>query len=243
MAIMAKKIEFRVVLNIILLAVFILFVIFIAFRYSAQVHYYISEPEHFKNLLLSYGQASVFVFILFQILQVIIASIPGEFVQIAGGYIYGTILGTLYSAIGIMIGYVIVFSITRAIGYPLVKVFVSEEKITKLTNLIQTKKSDALLFILFLIPGIPKDFLVYAAGLTPVVPGKFFLIVALARFPALVGASFIGSNLGQRNYLIVGITFGIAIVLFLMGFLYKDKMIKFIENIYIHRKEKKTDQE
>lgn len=221
---MSKKLEFPILLNIILLISFVLSISFVTYKYSAQVYQLISEPEQFRSLLLSYGQASVFIFILFQILQVVIATIPGEFVQIAGGYVFGTITGTIYSTIGIMIGYIIVFTITRMIGYPLVKVFVSQNKIEKLKSLIQTKKSDALLFFLFLVPGVPKDFLVYVAGLTPIQPVKFFAIIVLARFPALFGASYLGASIAQRNYLMVAITFGISIALFIIGFLLKDRI-------------------
>jgi uncharacterized membrane protein YdjX (TVP38/TMEM64 family) len=232
---MLKKIEFSVVLNFIVLLIFIVLVTFIGFKYFAQIYQLISEPEQFKNLLLSYGQANVLIFIFFQVLQVVVATIPGEFVQVAGGYIYGTIAGTFYSALGIMLGYFLVFFISRAIGYPLVKVFVSKDKIEKIKNLIQTKRSDALLFLLFFIPGIPKDFLVYAAGLTPIESGKFFIIVALARFPALFGASFIGANIEQQNYLAVAITFGISIVLFIAGFLLKDRFLSAVERRYVHK--------
>lgn len=238
---MGKKIELPIVLNIILLVLFVLLISLVSVKYYAQVYRLISEPEHFKTMLLSYGQASILIFILFQVLQVVIATIPGEFVQIAGGYVYGTLAGTLYSALGIMLGYLIVFSITRLIGYPLVKIFIAENKIEKLKGLIQTKKSVFLLFFLFLVPGIPKDFLVYAAGLTPIEPVKFLIIVALARFPALLGASFIGANIGQKNYLIVAITFGISILLFIFGFMVKDKIILMNEKRHDDKEQQRSD--
>lgn len=236
---MEKKMEFPVVLNIVLFFVFILLIFFVAIRYSAQVYDLVSEPDQFRTLLLSYGRASVFIYILFQVLQVVVATIPGELVQIAGGYIYGTIGGTIYSVIGIMLGYLIVFSITRLIGYPLVKIFVSENRIERLKSLIQTKRSDAFLFFLFLLPGVPKDFLVYAAGLTPIDPVKFFVIVASARFPALLGSSFIGANLEQRNYIMVAIVFCAAVVLFVAGFFIKDRFIEVVERNAVAREEKK----
>lgn len=222
---MSRKKEIYVVLNILLLAFFIIIVTFVSVKFYNEVYRLISEPENFRQLLLSYGRGSVLVFILFQVLQVVIATIPGEFVQIAGGFIYGTVAGTLYSALGIMLGYCIVFTLTRLIGYPLVKLFLAESKIEKLKKLIQTKQSDTLLFFLFLVPGIPKDFLVYAAGLTPVEPVRFFTIVLMARFPALLGASFIGANIEQKNYIIVIITFIISILLFIGGFLLKRRII------------------
>lgn len=228
---MNKKIEISVIVNIILLVLFILLVTIISLKYYNQIYNLIKEPEIFKDVILSYGQLSILIFILFQILQVVVATIPGELVQIAGGYIYGTWAGTIYSALGIILGYFIVFTFTRLVGYPLVKVFISAKKIEEFTSLIHSKKSDALIFLLFLLPGIPKDFLVYAAGLTPVEPGRFFVIVALARFPALFGASFIGAHLEQENYLLVGIMFGIAILLFLTGVLFRERLLASAERL------------
>ena len=229
---MAKKIELQVLVNIVLLIVFVLLIVIISVKYSSQIYRVISEPDLFRDLLLAYGNASILVFILFQVLQVIIATIPGELVQIAGGYIYGTWFGTLYSLIGILIGYFIVFWLTRLLGYPLVKVFVPEEKYKKISNLIKTKKSDAILFLLFFIPGLPKDFLVYIGGLTPVEPLKFFLIITFARFPALFGSSFIGAHLEQENYLIVAIVTGLSALLFIVGFIFRDKILAKIESVY-----------
>ncbi len=226
---MGKKIEISVIVNSILFIAFILLVSVIGLKFYDQVYNLIREPAQFRELILSYGQLSILIFILFQVLQVVVATIPGEFVQIAGGYIYGTWAGTIYSALGIILGYLIVFSITRLIGYPLVKVFISARKIEELTNLIHTKKSDALIFLLFLLPGIPKDFLVYAAGLTPLEPGRFFAIVALARFPALFGASFMGAHLEQKNYAVAAITFGLAVVFFGLGILWKDQLLAVLE--------------
>ena len=106
---MAKKIELPLVINIILLVVFLSLLAFLSIKYFHQIYYVISEPDLFRDLLLSYGHASILVFVLFQVLQVIIATIPGELVQIAGGYVYGTWFGTLYSLIGILIGILLCF--------------------------------------------------------------------------------------------------------------------------------------
>ena len=229
---MAKKIELPLVINIILLVVFLSLLAFLSIKYFHQIYYVISEPDLFRDLLLSYGHASILVFVLFQVLQVIIAPIPGELVQIAGGYIYGTWFGTLYTLVGTLIGYFIAFWLTRLLGYPLVKVFVPEEKYKKISNLIKTKKSDAILFLLFFIPGLPKDFLVFVGGLTPVEPLRFFIIILIARFPALFGSCFIGAHLEQENYLVVAIVAGLSVLLFIAGFMFRDRIIGKIESFY-----------
>lgn len=212
-------------LNIILAILFILLVTYITVRYASDITRLVSKPERFRHFLTSYGPAGVLVFISFQVLQIIISVIPGEVVQIAGGYVYGTVFGTVYSMAGVVVGCVATFYISRFLGFGLVKRFVSQKNIEKFNFLINSPKSEIIMFLLFLIPGIPKDMLVYIAGLTPIKPLRFFIIVAVARFPALLGSSFIGANLQEKDYISVIVVSVIACILFVVGILMKDKII------------------
>lgn len=180
-----KRKNLSIVLNIVAIAGFILLATAVAIRYSHFLVNIVSNPQKFKSWVWSFGQLGVLVFILTQILQVIISAIPGEAVQISGGYLYGTLLGTVYSLIGIMIGSVCVFYITRLLGYSLVRKIVSEEKLRKFYSLINSPKGEIAIFLLFLIPGLPKDILTYIAGLSPIKPLRFFAIVAIARLPGI----------------------------------------------------------
>ncbi|MDP4094158.1 MAG: TVP38/TMEM64 family protein [Bacillota bacterium] len=211
--------------------------IFATAKYAPRVTELVSKPEKFRDLLLSYGYKSVFIFIALQILQVVIAVIPGEVMQIAGGFVYGTILGSIYSIVGIMLGTVIVFYIVRLVGYPLVKTFVPHKNIEKFNFLINNQKSEVAVFILFLIPGIPKDALTYIAGLTPIKVLRFFITVTIARFPALIASSYIGTSLHDKNYILVGIVSLAAVCLFIAGLFLKDRIIKKLHSV-MGKKEK-----
>lgn len=222
---MDKQKKPTVLINIILISLFIVIITFVSVKYTGRVTELIRKPESFKDVLNSYGSISILVFISFQILQVVIAAIPGEFVQIAGGYVYGTVLGTLYSTVGILIGSIIVFCISRYLGFAVVKRFVPEKKLEKFNFLINNPKSEIAMFVLFLIPGIPKDIIVYIAGLTPIKPNRFFIVFTAARLPAMIGSSYIGANLQERNYLPVIIVSALACILFIAGVILKDKLI------------------
>jgi uncharacterized membrane protein YdjX (TVP38/TMEM64 family) len=185
----------------------------------------VSHPEKFKEFVDSYGSLSAVVYILLQAAQIVVAVIPGEVVQIAGGYAFGTFLGTLYSVLGAILGTLIVFYATRLLGYSIVRRFVSAEKLAKFDFLINNPKSEIILLLLFMIPGIPKDTLTYIAGLTPVKPLRFLLISMLGRFPGLWGSAYIGANLQEKDYLPVWILSGVSVVLFVAGLLLKDKII------------------
>ncbi|MGI6776912.1 MAG: TVP38/TMEM64 family protein [Acetivibrionales bacterium] len=191
-------------------------------------------------MLASYGFSGVPVFIFFQFAQVIVAAIPGEVVQIAGGYIYGTFYGTLFSIVGILAGYITAFLLSRLMGYPIVKAFVAEKHIKKFQFLMNSRKSEIALFVLFLIPGLPKDVLVYIAGLTPVRPIRFLTLAMSARLPALVGSSFIGANLQKRNYAIAAIVSIIAVVLFVLGVFLRDRITDIIKRLLINSEKNKA---
>mgnify|MGYP005844169573 CR=1 FL=1 len=217
--------------NVFLALIFLAAMVFVTVRYGPSLTGLMSSPDNFRELLNSYGYRSVLVFILLQILQVVVAAIPGEVVQLAGGYIYGTFAGTVYLVAGVIIGSVIVFYASRLIGYPLVKVFVKEESLKRLEFLVNSSKSEAAMFVLFLIPGLPKDILTYIAGLTPVAPLRFIIIATVGRFPALLASAYIGANLQERNYTIVIILSAAAVVLFLAGVFLRDRIIDKVQSL------------
>ena len=211
--------------QVIVVAAVLGLLVFASVKYAPALTRMMSKPEKFKEFLDSYGTASALIFILLQALQIIIAVIPGEVVQIAGGYAFGTFFGTLYSVSGTVLGTLLVFFATRLLGYPLVKMFVPQKKLDRFDFLMNNPRSEIAIFILFLIPGIPKDALTYIAGLTPIKPLRFVLIATVARFPGLWGSAYIGANLEKKNYLMVWIFSAAALVLFVTGRLMKDKII------------------
>lgn len=225
------------IINIIILSIFIILLIYAAIKYTSVITKLISNPEKFRTFLLSYGNISILVFFLFQILQVVIAGIPGELIQIAGGYVYGTFFGTLYSSIGILLGSVIVLYIVRILGYSVLKLFISEQNLQKFDFLINNGKSETTMFVLFLIPGLPKDIFTYIAGLTPIKLRKFLMISAIARFPGILISSYVGANLEEKRYTVAIIASIIAVLLSITVFFVKDKLINHIKQKIINQKD------
>lgn len=230
-----KNKNVKIVLNIIAIVLFIVAVAFVTFKYSKQIITLASSPSKFRDWVLSFGNLGVFVFILSQILQVVVSVIPGEAIQVSGGYIYGTFAGTFYSLAGIMIGSIIVFYLSRLLGYNLIKKVVSEKSLEKFYFVINSPKIEAVIFLLFLIPGIPKDMLVYIAGLSPIKPLNFFIITAIARFPGIFFSSYFGSNLEKKNYEVAIVVAVIAIILFVIGLVFHERILKKISSFF-HKK-------
>jgi uncharacterized membrane protein YdjX (TVP38/TMEM64 family) len=184
-----------------------------------------SRPEQSRQFIASYGAAGPLIYIAIQMVQIVIFIIPGEVVQVAGGYIFGTPLGTLYSVIGSVLGTLIAFMAARLLGFALIELFIPDKTLDKFEFLINSPKSEVALFALFLAPGIPKDALTYIAGLTPIKPLRFLVISMLARFPGLLGSAYVGSHLAKKNYVPVIIVGAISVVLFVAGLAFKDRFI------------------
>ncbi|HHY79785.1 MAG TPA: TVP38/TMEM64 family protein [Thermoanaerobacter sp.] len=219
------------VINLFLVVIFAITLVVVMATFGRNFVLLIDNPYEFRQWIHSFGKFSVIVFIGVQILQVVIFAIPGEVVQIAGGYLFGTFLGTLYSVIGITIGSLICFLIARVLGYNFVRSIVSEENLKKFDYIINNPKGETILFLLFFIPGMPKDALSYIAGITPVKFYNFFIITLFARLPGIFFSAYIGANLGNKNYFMAGIVAIIAVLLFLIGVYKKDVIMEKLKKL------------
>ncbi len=207
------------------LALLGLLTIILVLKYLPHILELTVSPDKFRNYIISLGSFGSLVFIFFQILQTIIAPIPGEVIQVAGGYIYGVTFGVIYSIVGMLLGAIIAFYFTRLIGTPFIEKLIKRKNSQWMVDIMDSKKFSTILFIIFLVPGLPKDFLIYVAGLTPINPLRFFGILLVSRFPWLLASVSIGSNLHYGNYMSTIIISLIALVSFILGILYKDKLI------------------
>ena len=124
------------------------------------------EPEAFRQWVADHGIWGMAAYAGMVFLQVLVAIIPGEPLEIAGGYAFGAVWGTVLCLLGSVLGSVAVFAVVRKWGVPLVEVFFSREKLEKLSFLRTSPKRTALLWLVFTVPGTPKDLLCYFAGLT-----------------------------------------------------------------------------
>ena len=175
------------------------------------------EPERFRAWVDSHGLWGSLAFLGMMVLQVVIALIPGEPLEIAAGYAFGFWQGTLLCLIGIFLGSVLVFLLVRRFGTALVEVFFSQEKIHSLKFLHQSRRRDFLIFLVLFIPGTPKDLLSYFAGLTDIRLSKWLLIAAVARIPSVATSTAGGAAVGDKNYLFAAVVFAATFVISLLG--------------------------
>lgn len=209
----------------IIVAILGIVVIVLFIRYSPEILKITLSLDGFRDHILSTGKLGPIMFLLFQVLQTVIAPIPGEVVQIAGGYIYGTYFGTLLITLGMLVGAIIAFYFTRLLGGAYIGRLLKKDKFKWMANLMDNKKFSIFLFIVFIIPGLPKDLFIYAAGLTTIKPLKFFSILLIARLPWLLASVSVGANIYNKNYVSTIILSVVSVVAFSLGLIYKDKII------------------
>ena len=170
------------------------------------------------------GPAAPLVFIALQVFHVIVFIIPGEVLQIAGGYLFGTWPGTLYAVIGILIGSPIDFYLARLLGVPFVQAIFPPPKVQKTMALLDSRGSKTIFFFLFLVPGMPKDFLCYVAGLTPLRFRFFMAASLLGRLQGIIGSSLMGNSAAENRWALSVSIFGASVVLFLLGFFLRGRI-------------------
>lgn len=195
------------------------------------------DRERVKEFLDSLGPLSFAGFILLQTLQVIAAPIPGEVTGFLGGYLYGTGPGLLLSTIGLTIGSFVNFWLSKTFGRPFVDRFVKKKTIDRYDYLLHHKGA-FLVFLLFLIPGTPKDLLCYILGLGHLSMKEFLLISTVGRFGGTLLLTLGGTFIRHHQYYRFSALLAIAIVLIFLSMVYKDKMERLFRAWHITSRKK-----
>lgn len=171
------------------------------------------------------------VYIAAQITQVVIAPIPATVVTLAGGFIFDTFWGTILSMVGTTIGFLIVFLISKKFGRKVLRFVVPPEKMKKYDRIASSKGALAFIVFGFVFPFLPDPVVGYMAGLTPMRIGPLLLLSVVTRTPGVLITSFIGSSVGNENY-VTAIVVGIVLVAILVAaFFYRGHIYEAINRL------------
>ncbi|MBO4853867.1 MAG: TVP38/TMEM64 family protein [Oscillospiraceae bacterium] len=177
------------------------------------------QPELFRAWVDERGIWGRVAYVGMVFLQVLVALIPGEPLEICGGYAFGAFCGTALCLLGAALGSIAVFAAVRRFGTALVEAFFSREKLDSLRFLHSSPKRDVLFWLIFTVPGTPKDLLCYFAGLTDLSWGKWLLICTAGRLPSIVTSTVGGDALGVQNYIFAIVTFAVTLAVSGLGLL------------------------
>lgn len=202
-------------------------IVFICYEYYSKYFYLFKSPDKIKNLILSYGKFSVGAFLLLQIIQVVVFFIPGEIVQIAGGYIYGTFWGAVISLAGICVGSILTYFIAATFAKKYFKRYF-ERKQNFLTKLFKKFTNKYIIFFIYLIPGIPKDIVGYLCGISDIGFKDFIIFSTLGRLPGIFISAYFGKKLYSKDVKTLVVVAAIMSILFIIGLLKGEGIIKTI---------------
>lgn len=177
----------------------------------------ISDRQIFKAWLDSFSVPANAVFVFIRAFQTVVKIIPAEPLEIGSGYVWGTFGGFFYCMLGTEIGSLVILALTRAFGVKFVRLFVDIDKINEWSFIKNSKRKYLLLFIIYLIPGTPKDIITYFIGLTDTKFLPFLLITGVARIPAIISSTYCGSSLIDNNYSLFIAVFAVISVASALG--------------------------
>ncbi len=191
-----------------------------------------SSLDKVEAYLMEYKAQSVFIYIGSQILQIVICVIPGQWLQFAAGYMYGFWMGYLFSLVGAFLGSVITYYVAKVLGHDAMHLIFGEEKIQKMLTTLNSKKAVVLVFIIFLIPGIPKDLCNYVAGLSEMKLKPFLVVSLIGRSPGMMGSLLIGRQINTGGYVSAAVIAAVAIVLCILGVIFRKKLTNLLDRAY-----------
>lgn len=158
-----------------------------------------ADAEAIKQLLLSYRRESALVYLGLNVFQVV-CSLPGQVFQLAGGYALGFWLALPLTIIGVAIGCSIAFTVSKKLGHDAIRTLFGGRKVAELLDKLDSEKGVVILFVAYLIPGMPKDLVNYVAGLTDIRFRAFLPLCMCGRLPGMMISLFIGSSVTEGNY-------------------------------------------
>lgn len=179
-----------------------------------------------------YRTQSILIYIGVQVLQIVISIIPGQAFQFAAGYLFGFPMGLVYSVIGAVLGTTVSYYIAKFLGKDAMHIFFGEEKITELLKRLNSKKAYTVVFLIYLIPGLPKDLLSYVAGVSDMNYKLFLGFSLLGRIVGMSGSLLIGAFYFKKHYIAMAGIGILAVAAFIVCIIKREKINDFLDRFY-----------
>lgn len=215
-----------------LIAFFLLMLVVVAFIWP-YIHG-IFEPGGVERIIHDVRQAGLGGFLVLlglQFLQIVVAFIPGEMVQIAAGLLYGPWLGALLILVGCVFSSAFIFVLVRKLGAPFVQSMVSVKHLEQFRRFEETGKLNIIVFVLFLIPGLPKDVFTYLVPLTDMKMKTFLLLSNIGRIPGVVVSTYAADGLMEGRIVESIVIFVVAAVIAVLGVLLRNRLFALLEKL------------
>lgn len=205
-----------------------------------EIWYNFKSIEAFEAFMDRYEKKSIPIYLGCQIIQVIVTVIPGQVIQIAGGYFYGFLMALILSVIGITIGSGISFMIARKLGQRPMALIFGEQRFMHYKEMLDTKKAHMIIFLLYLIPGLPKDMVAYAAGVSRMNFTIFIVLSMAGRFPSMAASLLMGTMLESESYIGAVVLAVIVVMICIICFLKRNALMG-LADVYYEKLSKRSN--
>ena len=217
--------------NLILLVIIVAGIpAFLYLKYGAEL-FSKDSAERVVDYLKANSSIAALLIICIQIVQVVICFLPGQPVQFAASYMFGVARGFAFSITGAVIGTVISFYLAKLLGNDAMNLFFGEEKVRDYKKKLDSGRGLLLAFLIYLIPGIPKDIVSYVAGISDMRFRPFLLVATVGRIPGMLGSLMLGHFFGRQDYRAMIIIAVIIAVILLICYIKRDALIGFLDDV------------
>ncbi len=222
-----KKIKQSDLIKLVGLVVFIVLItaIVVAIWPTLSIVFEPGGVETLIELITSQGPLGVLILLGMQLLQIIVAFLPGEVVQIAAGMMYGPLWGSVVILVGCVLSSMVVYELVHKLGAPFVRSMVGEKQLLKFRQFELSGKFGVTVFILFLIPGFPKDVLIYIVPLSDMNLRTFLLLSTIGRTPGVIISTYAAAGLADGNIVTSVIIFVVAALIAIIVLLLRNRII------------------
>jgi uncharacterized membrane protein YdjX (TVP38/TMEM64 family) len=198
------------------------------------IYEFVADQEQVRAWVEGLGAWGPVAIVLLEMIQALLAPIPGQAIEAVSGYLFGPWLGTLFPMIGMGIGSFITFSLGRRFGRPLVIRLIGKPSMARLDDLVR-RGGAPFFFLIWLLPFAPDDLACVAAGLTPMPARQFMVLMLVGRLPGVFVSVWVGANVARIEplwwvLLFVGIAIA-ALVLWRWGDQIQESVLTFIEQL------------
>ena len=226
----SSRLYSKIIVGVGIGVILLLMVLFRDTLWAHIIYFYdlLADRDRIREFITAFGWGAPLVFMGIQVLQVIFAPVPGEATGFIGGYLFGVLKGFLYSSAALAIGSWINFSIGRFFGIRFVRKMISPDKFERFDSMLK-RQGLILLFLLFIFPGFPKDYLCLFLGLSTLPLKVFILLAAIGRMPGTFILSLQGAYLYEENYVFLGIAAGACVLMVGIAYWYRERLYQWAE--------------
>ncbi|KAB1192008.1 TVP38/TMEM64 family protein [Haloferax sp. MBLA0076] len=195
--------------------------------YVVSQYPFLADPRQLRVVLLDVGPLAPVAFVAVQVLQVLLAPVPGQALGFASGFLFGAFWGTVYSMVGIVLGTALAVAIARYYGRPYVERVITDDALALFDDVV-ADHGLAVLFLIFLVPGLPDDAICFAAGLTDIPIRRIVAVAAVGRLPGFLLVNLAGSAAANGDPVLVVVLVSVLVSASVFGYLYRDRIMAMV---------------